>query len=304
MRNKILLGIVVLLVPFVVISFKKDKTNFYLGEKKENNIIVRVKDSSTKEINEMDLEEYLIGVVAAEMPASFHDEALKAQAVAARSYALYKINNSKQDYDLVTDVTNQSYITKSEMKKRWNEAYDKYYIKISRAVNDTKNEVIIYNDEVIEAFYFSMSNGYTEEAGLVFSENEPYLVSVKSKWDNENLNGFVKNQVFSKNEFCNKLNIPCETLNIDNIERTSSNRVNKITVNKMVFYGTEVRKKLNLRSTDFDITEEVDNIIITTYGYGHGVGMSQYGANGMAKEGYKYQDILKHYYVGTEISKI
>ena len=304
MRNKILLGIVVLLVPFVVISFKKDKTNFYLGEKKENNIIVRVKDSSTKEINEMDLEEYLIGVVAAEMPASFHDEALKAQAVAARSYALYKINNSKQDYDLVTDVTNQSYITKSEMKKKWNEAYDKYYYKIFRAVNDTKNEVIIYNDEVIEAFYFSMSNGYTEEAGLVFSENEPYLVSVKSKWDNENLNGFVKNQVFGKNEFCNKLNISCETLNIDNIERTSSNRVNKITVNNMVFSGTEVRKKLNLRSTDFDITEEVDNIIITTYGYGHGVGMNQYGANGMAKEGYKYQDILKHYYVGTEISKI
>lgn len=306
MRNKILLGIVVLLVPFVVISFKKDKTNFYLEEKKEEEkiISVKVKNTSTSEITEIDLEEYLVGVVAAEMPASFHEEALKAQAVAARSYAMYKINNSNREYDLVTDVTNQSYITKEEMHSKWNNEFDKYFKKISKAVNDTKNEVIYYDDEIIEAFYFSMSNGYTEEASLVFKEKEPYLTSVESSWDNDGLNGFIKEQVFTKTEFCEKLNISCEAINVSNVERTSSNRVNKITINNMEFIGTKLRKILNLRSTDFNITVSDSAVIITTHGYGHGVGMSQYGANGMAKEGYNYQDILKYYYTGIEISKI
>lgn len=306
MRNKILFGIAVILVPFVVISFKEDKTNFYLEEKKEEekSISVKVKDTNTNEIIKMNLEDYLVGVVAAEMPASFHEEALKAQAVAARSYALYKINNSNKEYDLVTDVTNQSYITQEEMKNKWNNDFDKYFEKISKAVNDTKNEVMYYDNEVIEAFYFSMSNGYTEEASLVFKETEPYLTSVESSWDNESLNGFTKEVIFTKDEFCKMLNLSCENLTVNDIERSSSNRVNKIIINNMEFIGTDLRKKLDLRSTDFNITISSDNVVITTYGYGHGVGMSQYGANGMAKEGYNYKDILKHYYTGINISKI
>ena len=306
MRNKILFGIVVLLVPFVVISFKEDKTNFYLEEKieEEKSISVKVKDTNTNEIIKMNLEDYLVGVVAAEMPSSFHEEALKAQAVAARSYALYKINNSNKEYDLVTDVTNQSYITQEEMKNKWNNDFDKYFEKISKAVNDTKNEVMYYDNEVIEAFYFSMSNGYTEEASLVFKETEPYLTSVESSWDNESLNGFTKEVIFTKDEFCKMHNLSCENLTVNDIERSSSNRVNKIIINNMEFIGTDLRKKLDLRSTDFNITISSDNVVITTYGYGHGVGMSQYGANGMAKEGYNYKDILKHYYTGINISKI
>lgn len=306
MRNKILFGIVVLLVPFVVISFKEDKTNFYLEEKieEEKSISVKVKDTDTNKIIKMNLEEYIVGVVAAEMPASFHDEALKAQAVAARSYALYKINNSNKEYDLVTDVTNQSYITQEEMKNKWNNDFDKYFSKIYKAVNDTKDEVMYYEDEVIEAFYFSMSNGYTEEASLVFKETEPYLTSVESSWDNESLKGFSKEVIFTKAEFCEKLNLSCETLIVNDIERSSSNRVNKIIINNMEFIGTDLRKKLDLRSTDFNITISANNVVITTYGYGHGVGMSQYGANGMAKEGYSYEEILKHYYTGINISEI
>ena len=298
MRNKILFGIVVLLVPFVVISFKKDKTNFYLDEKKvkDQNIVVRIKDAKTNNIVEMNLEEYLIGVVAAEMPALFHEEALKAQAVAARSYALYKINNTSKNYDLVTDVTNQSYITIDEMKSKWNSDFEKYYQKISQCVKDTKDEVIYYNNEIIEAFYFSMSNGYTEESSLVFKESEPYLISVKSTWDNENINGFFKEVVMNKNEFCQKLNIPCDNLIINDVERSSSNRVNKIIINNVEFIGTDVRKKLDLRSTDFNITISNDNVVISTYGYGHGVGMSQYGAKGMAEAGYGYKDIIEYYY--------
>ncbi len=306
MRNKILLGIVVLLVPFVVISFKNNKANFYLEKNNEEEkiIYVNVKNTATNEITKMNLEEYIIGVVAAEMPASFHEEALKAQAVAARSYALYKINKSNKEYDLVTDVANQGYINKEEMKSKWNNEFDKYYKKVSKAVKDTKNEVILYDKKIIEAFYFSMSNGYTEEASLVFSEYEPYLKSVESSWDNESIRGFYEEIIFSKDDFCQKLGLICEEIVINDLERSSSNRVNKITINNMEFIGTDLRKRLNLRSTDFNITVSLNEVIVTTYGYGHGVGMSQYGANGMAKDGYNYKEILKHYYTGVEISKI
>lgn len=305
MRNKILFCIVLFLVPFAVISFKKDKTNFYLQEnhKKSQDIIVKIKNSETNEIKELPLEEYIVGVVASEMPASFCDEALKAQAVAARSYAIYKILNNKKDYDLVTGVTNQGYIDENKMKDKWQDEYNKYYSKIKKAVNDTKGEILYYNDEVVEAFYFSMSNGFTEEGSLVFKE-EPYLKSVESNWDNENIRGFRKDKIISKNEFCSLLKINCETIEIGNIIRSSSNRVNKIFINGKEFTGTEIRKILTLRSTDFFITVDPNNIIITTFGYGHGVGMSQYGANGMAKEGYKYDDILRHYYNDVKISRI
>ena len=270
-------------------------------KEKKQNIIVRVKDTKTNDIVDMDLEEYLIGVVAAEMPALFHEEALKAQAVAARSYALYKINNSNKNYDLVTDVTNQSYITVDEMKSKWNSDFDKYYQKISDCVNDTTNEVIYYNNEIIEAFYFSMSNGYTEESSLVFKESEPYLISVKSSWDNENVNGFFKEVIMKKNEFCEKLNLSCDNLIINDVERSYSNRVNKIIINNMEFIGTDIRQKLGLRSTDFNITISNDNVVISTYGYGHGVGMSQYGAKLLAEEGHDYTAILAHYYPGTSL---
>lgn len=305
MRNKILFCIAVMLFPFVVISFKKDKTNFYLSKnEKKSDIIVKLKDAKTNEIFEMDLEDYLIGVVAAEMPASFHEEALKAQAVAARSYAIFKINNSNKRYDLVTDVTNQSYITETQMRDKWKGEYEKYFTKISKVVKETEGEVAYYDGKIIEAFYFSMSNGYTEDASLVFKENEPYLNSVNSRWDNYDLRGFMSEKIYSKEDFCDSLKLDCGEIVVDDIERSSSNRVNKISINKVEFIGIDFRNKLKLRSTDFNITVGDDIVSIVTYGYGHGVGMSQYGANGMAKEGYNYRDILKHYYTGIEISKI
>lgn len=313
MKNKLLSLIVVILVPFVVISFRSEneKTNFYLTEikglkaSKENELTrkVRVKDSKNDVVTEMDLDEYLVGVVASEMPASFHIEALKTQAVAARSYAIYKMGKSSGSYDVVTDVSNQGFITVDEMKEKWQSDFYKYYEKIKNAVYDTHNEIITFNNNVIEAFYFSMSNGYTEDASLVFSENEPYLVSVASKWDNESLRGFNAELILPNEKFLKKLGLSGNIV-INDIERSSTNRVNKITINNMEFIGTKFRKLLDLRSTDFDITLLEGKVKITTHGYGHGVGLSQYGANGMAKEGYKYNDIIPYYYKGTEITKI
>lgn len=301
MQNKILILIVVVLIPIAVISFQKSETNFNLPEKEKIN--VRLKTVDNNKVTNINLEEYIIGVVAAEMPASFNIEALKAQAVAARTFAYYKIKHSKKDYDLVTDITDQSYITKKEMIEKWGNNYNKYYEKIKVAVNSTENEIITYNDEVIIAYYFAMSNGYTEDASLVFSE-QPYLESVNSKWDNSTINNFQVNIDYNKEEFCELLNISCDSLNIDNILRSKTNRVNKIIINKKEFSGTKFRELLKLRSTDFDIKITNDIINITTYGYGHGVGMSQYGANGMANDGYTYDEIINHYYTNTTLSKI
>ncbi len=302
MNNKILLLIVVLLTGVFLVVSSKYHTTFFMVDDKSQNITIKDKESNTLE--NIDLEDYVIGVVAAEMPASFEIEALKAQAIAARTYAVYKMNNSNQDYDVVTDVSNQSYITVEKMKEKWGNDFSKYYAKVKDAVNETRNKILTYNGEVIEAFYFAMSNGYTEDASLVFSEDKEYLQSVASVYDNANLKNFLVTKSISKQEFCQSLKITCNNINIQNIKRSNSNRVNEITINNQVFKGTEVRKALALRSTDFTINVNNQDIEITTKGYGHGVGMSQYGANGMAKEGKNYEEILTYYYKNVKLSSI
>ena len=299
MQNKYLL-VVIIVLSFVAIlsSPKKNETASFNNEKIE----VTIKDVAKDKETTLDLEEYIIGVVAGEMPASFEVDALKAQAIAARSYALSKINSTTTSYDLVTDITNQVYLTKEQMQEKWGSDYEYYYERIKDAVDETNNLVMEYGGNVISAYYFAMSNGYTEDASLVFGEDRDYLESVDSTWD-KNVKNFLVTTTFSKEEFCEKLDIDCSNITIENIVRSSTNRVNFITINDEEFKGTEIRSLLNLRSTDFDINI-TDEVTITTKGYGHGVGMSQYGANEMAKEGYTYEEILKYYYKDIDIVKI
>ena len=307
MKNKILLGIVIILsIILVFLSLEVKKTYFepLPLQEGEEPITIRLLDKSSNTIMSIHLEDYIIGVVASEMPASFEIEALKAQAVAARSYALYKKESRKDlDYDLVIGVSDQAYSNNEKLLMRWGLAFFTNYLKIRDAVLATKGEILTYEGKVINAFYFSMSNGYTEDSSLVFSEQLPYLERVESKWDNSSLENFEVNKTISKKEFCSLLEVTCEDINIQEIQRSDSNRVLKIKINEKEMKGTEVRTALNLRSTDFDITLKENDVIITTRGFGHGVGMSQYGANGMAKEGKNYQEILTHYYKNTEINK-
>lgn len=302
MKNKILLGIVVIL-SFALLIVVKNKENEQPSLTNEKNIKIKDKENNIKDLN---VEEYLIGVLAAEMPASFELEALKAQAVAARTFALYKIEHTKnQDYNVLTTVTDQSYITKEEMQEKWQTEYDKYFTKIKQAVEETKDEVMFYQGKIIESFYFAMSNGKTEDCATVFQEDLPYITTVESKWDNEQLKNFLVTTEFSKQEFCEKLSLNnCQEIKIGEIKKSETNRIISITVNNQVFLGTEFRRLLGLRSTDFEIKEDNGKMIITTKGYGHGVGMSQYGANGMAKEGSSYKDILNYYYKDITIKKM
>ena len=299
MQNKYLIIIIVVLSIIAIVSSPNKEETAYFNDDLVN---VTVKDVDSNEETNLDLEEYVIGVVAGEMPASFEIEALKAQAIAARSYALSKIETSTESYDLVTDITNQVYITTEDMQEKWGEDYDFYYDKIKNAVSATKNLVMEYEGDVISAYYFAMSNGSTEDVSLVFGESRDYLKSVDSSWD-ESVKNFSVTTTFTKEEFCSKLSIDCSNITIGAIDRSSTNRVNTIVINDKEFKGTTLRTLLGLRSTDITI-DIADDIKITTKGYGHGVGMSQYGANEMAKNGASYEEILNHYYKDIDIVEI
>ena len=306
MKNKILLAVVFILTAILLIvslSIKKVTEPIVVEEGKEP-IVIRLLDESTNEIININLEDYIIGVVAAEMPASFELEALKAQAVAARTFAMYKKETRNLDYDLIKGVKDQAYKDNKILLAQWKVNFFTNYLKIRQAVEETQGQVLTYNGEVINAFYFSMSNGYTENCELVFAQDLPYLNSVSSKWDNESLNNYSYTITFSKEDFCCSLGITCDSVEVQDITRSDSNRVLTITINNQTFKGTEMRSKLGLRSTDFDIVMNESDVTITTRGYGHGVGMSQYGANGMAKEGYSYEEIVKYYYQNTEITNL
>ena len=211
------------------------------------------------------------------------------------------MNNDLSIDNIIYDK-GQAYISLGDMKSKWNNKFDEYYNKVSDAVLSTKGEVIKYNGEVIKSYYFSISNGKTENSSAVFGE-ENYLVSVDSKWDEEVKNEYNRTITISLNDFKKKLNITGE-ININSVDRSDTNHVNYITINNKKYNGVEFRKLLDLRSTDFSIDFDESNVYITTKGHGHGVGMSQYGANGLASEGKNYKEILAYYYKGTTIDKI
>ena len=300
-KNRYLIILIILLSLIAIKSSPKKTASFNNDEKtkeeKKEPFKINVVNKKTGEIINLDLENYIIGVVAGEMPASFDVEALKAQAIASRTYALYKIKNNKT---LTTDISTQVYITNEDMQNKWKENYNLYYEKIKNAVLETKDLVITYNGDLISSYYFAMSNGKTEDSKLVFGTDVEYLKSVES---NENIET-KKTISMSKSDFCTKLSIDCQDIVIKNEEKTSSGRIQSIVINNKIFKGTEIRTLLGLRSTDFNISLDENNIIITTNGYGHGVGMCQYGANALAKSGYNYEEILKHYYQNTNITKI
>lgn len=249
----------------------------------------------------IELEEYVLGVVAAEMPAAFNMEALKAQSVAARTYALKAIN---EDRLLTDNEKTQSFKDINELKVMWGNDFDTYYNKLKSAVNATKGLAIFYNNDYIEALYHSTSNGYTENAYEVFGHSYPYLNGVISSWD-VNASSFLREISFSFEELEKILGIVFnkDTI-VEILSRTESGRIERIRIDENYYTGIELRNLLGLRSADFDINIGDDRITITTRGYGHGVGMSQYGANGMGNNGFSYVEILKHYYPGTTIKTV
>ena len=304
--KKILIFITLLIfIPFfIVLIYNKNYKEIEL--KYINTTYIRVKKIKEDTIIKIPLEEYIVGVLAGEMPINFELEALKAQAVASRSYALKRIEyNKDKEYDVVDSIMNQVYLDNEYLKEAWGINYVKNINKLRTAVNETLDEYIEHNGEIADALFFSTSNGYTEDSQNVFLFDCEYLQSVESPWDKNVSGAYHSSKTISLKDFYQKLNLPYnKNLNIEIIKRSSTNRILLLKINNIEFKGTDVYNKLSLKSTDFEIKLLGDNITISTKGYGHGVGMSQYGALGMAKEGYTYQEILNYYYQNTKISKL
>lgn len=246
----------------------------------------------------MEFEDYIVGVVAAEMPASFESEALKAQAVVARTYAKKVLSRGGT---LTDTVSTQVYKDEGELRTMWGNSYNFYYNKIKDAVLATEGLSIYYGGDYIDAVYHSTSNGFTEAAEYVWGNYIPYLQSVESPWDTQ-ASSYLRTEEKSSLLLWNTLGLSIdENTEIKVISRDQSGRVSEVVIGSNLYDGITLRKLLNLRSTDFDLEIQNGNLIVTTRGYGHGVGMSQYGANGMAKEGYSFIDIIKHYYTGVSV---
>ena len=257
------------------------------------------------------LEEYLYGVVAGEMPASFEPEALKAQAVAARTYTINRKNSPHKDHpaaDVCSDSTHcKAYLTADELAQKFsNNPTD--FEKIRQAVDATKGQILVYDGEAISAVFHSTSSGMTENAEDVWGNPVPYLVSVPSEGE-EASPRYTETKIFTLQEFQNKINASTKPVTFTQDQknwfsdwvRNESGSVKSVSLCGTEFSGIELRSLLELRSANFTV-EITDCITITTKGNGHGVGMSQYGANHLAKLGYTYEQILKKYYTGVEIT--
>lgn len=307
------------IIPSLLVLFSKDEKAAVQEKakvespKKETSEVpepdVAVFRSESKEIETFPLEEYVTGVVAVEMPADFEVEALKAQALAARTYVvnflLQTDDNSVPEGANITDtVTHQVFKNQDELKKLWGKDFDWKYKKVSEAVQATKGEILTYKDKPITASFFSTSNGYTENAEEYWKDKIPYLKSVESPWDSKAPN-FESEKKIPVKEFENLLGVSIGSQKeVGKItSKTSGNKVATVQIADKTFSGREIREKLDLRSTDFRWVREGDSITITTKGYGHGVGMSQYGANGMAQAGKNYRDIVQHYYHDIHITE-
>ncbi|OLO42300.1 stage II sporulation protein D [Alkalihalophilus pseudofirmus] len=273
-------------------------------------ISVSVYRSKESRIEEVQLEEYVVGVVASEMPAEFEIEALKAQALTARTFILKQMlepsDFAMPEGAMVTDtVHHQVYKSQEQLKEEWGKDYEWRITRIREAVAHTQGQVLTYDGNPITAAFFSTSNGYTENSEDYWPNPIPYLRSVESPWDT-NSPRFTATTAISVSEFQEKLGVqlPPDGSVGQIINRTDGNRVAQVNINGKELTGRQVREKLALDSSDFNWRRQGDQIIVETRGWGHGVGMSQYGANGMAKEGRTYQDIIQHYYQGVAVSPV
>lgn len=278
----------------------------------------KVLDFTSGQTFTLTMQEYVTGAVLAEMPAAFHTEALKAQAVAAHTYAVRQKEKQliSPDKELLgafisNDGTKyQAFFTTEQAKSFYGDAYDDYYEKVYNAVNSVIDKILYYEDEPIVAAFHSTSGGKTESAEVIWGSEVAYLIPVDSSYDKESP-AYLEEISYTPDELEARLSSAYEGIILSEdkskwltvLTQSSSGTITKIKAGDMEITGMELRTLLNLRSANFTVyyDSKTDRFIITTKGYGHGVGMSQYGANAMANAGKTYEEILLHYYSGAEI---
>ncbi|MDD4843009.1 MAG: stage II sporulation protein D [Anaerotignum sp.] len=298
----ILIGYIILAVILLPLLITMLWGGFSTQELKEAKTLIGIDDVFSPE-----LEEYIVGVVSAEMPASFPEEALKAQAVAARTYQVRKMQEAGSD-EVIYDV-GQAYNSVVEQKAKWGENYIDYANIIRKAVKETQGEIMVYDGEPILAVFHAQSAGKTEASENVWSSSLPYLKSVDSEEDknapdNEYTCTISAKDVWNKLKEYGELNQSEPDLTFNIIDRSQAGYIQKIRVGGISLSGLEVRTALGLRSANFEVERQGDSFVFVTHGYGHGAGMSQYGASFLAEEGMDYREILCHYYQGISFENI
>lgn len=304
--------LVLLILPVGLSSFRAKQEKISLPETIEQ--AVENETKTEKAVwSDAPLEEYLVGVVAAEMPALFEEEALKAQAVAARTYAVYQMESQGITVDDLMENGGQSYQSLTERQEKWGESFSTYESRIRTAVEETAGEILVYEEEPILAVFHAISSGETESAeNLWGGQDLPYLQSVASPQDETSLE-YTYQHTFSLEEAAALLQQADPQLVLASgslkeqmqvLSRSDAGYIQSIQIGNRTYTGQQIRTALGLRSTDFTVEENGDEITFTTYGYGHGAGMSQYGANALALEGYSYDDILHYYYTDVSLKKM
>ena len=296
---------------------KQEKNNENIDYDYKEYSIIKLFHSKTSDIEEIPIDEYIYGVVAAEMPANFEKEALKAQAVVARTYTIYKIQNNNGKHegaDICDDFSCcQAWISKEDRFNKWEESKrEENWNKIVDAVDSTKGKIITYEGKPINAFFHSNSGGTTETTVNVWGGNNyPYLQSVTTSGE-EDYTQYKSEVTLSKETFIDKLKEKYNDFTIDFskddcikiIDYTDAGRIKNIKVGNKELSGVEIRTLLGLKSANFKVWIDEENIRFEVIGYGHGVGMSQTGADSMAKKGSNYEEIIKHFYTGVEITNL
>ncbi len=287
-------------------------------ENTQNNnqeITIKLLHHQTGEIEEVNLETYLYNVVSAEMPATFEKEALKAQAIVARTYTMYKINNKKHENSDICDDSNccQAWVSKEERLSRWEESKrEENWNKITESVNETKGKIITYQNQPINAFFHSNSGGTTEIPVNVWGgSNYPYLQIVQTSGE-EGYTQYASEAEYTHEEILQKLKEKYQDIQIDFtkdeqiqiLEHTESGRVKTIKFGNHNISGVEARSIFGLKSNNFEIEKPEGKIKFKVKGYGHGVGMSQTGADSLAKQGQTAEQIITHFYSNVEITTI
>ena len=295
MKKYISFGLVFILIIYIIplstLITKKEK-KIFKGE------TIAVFDPDTEEVFSVPLEEYVLKVLSKEMPASFEKEALKAQAVAIRTYTLKKKQTKNEKHPKATVCTDSNHCMaylKDEINKEYRE-------KLESAVKETEGQVLMFENEYASTVFHAISSGKTENSQDIWGGQVPYLVSVESTED-KNVKDYETKVTVSYNDLITKLGAKDFEKVIGKEERTESGTIKTITLCEKEFTGAKIRELFNLRSSNFKIEEKDGEYVFTVYGYGHGVGMSQYGANSYAKRGYSYEEILEHYYPGTILKK-
>ena len=299
----------------------QDNINNIESSKENNNYeykqygTIKLLHEKTGTVEEVALDEYLCNVVSAEMPATYEEEALKAQAIVARTYTIYKVNNKKHTEADICDSSSccQAWISKEDRLAKWEEANrDENWKKIERCVYDTKGKIITYQNLPINAFFHSNSGGTTEIPKEVWGgTNYPYLQVVQTSGE-EGYEQYSSEVQYTYDELLEKLKTKYDDIQIDFnnaedikiLEYTDSNRVRTIKFGNHNLSGVETRTILGLKSANFEFIKNDGSITFKVKGYGHGVGMSQTGADAMAKQGNTAEEIINHFYTNVEIKDI